>query len=252
MVQVFPSSRLASSSRNNSFSSETKIIDPLSRDGSRNSSLRSVVRFGQSIRRVVREVEERGSVDEARDVLVQRFVLLTNASRLLGKAYTAVLNTLVNLQNDYLDSKAIKNIFLRYSRLRRMVKIVCSAERCWLPMMVVAEQNRGETLQVFVVRVAELVVQAGPMDSDSRKPMEESLNAVTSKKVAELNSVLFADFHRILKKYQAVRKIVCSLTGSFCDSKMYPIFPRYILLRDMIKTATRHPDFKESRHEATV
>ena len=76
------------------------------------------------------KVEERGSVDEARDVLVQRFlatlsllnpaqilllfffvsnermlrfVLLTNASRLLGKAYTAVLNTLVTLQNDYLD-----------------------------------------------------------------------------------------------------------------------------------------------------
>ena len=77
----------------------------------------------------------------------------------------------------YADLKAIKNIFLRYSRLRRMVKIVCSAERwkwnseqleqtkvkiqkpkrfttynatqrCWLPMMVVAEQNRGETLQV--------------------------------------------------------------------------------------------------------
>ena len=140
-----------------------------------------------------------------------------------------------------------------------------------------------------MVRVAELVVQAGPMDSDrldcfsdslilsissfgvfsylealdlffeetiiwrlfSRKPMEESLNGkytitqfsrhleiernitawmwlsrknsetfiffkfppdVTSKKVAELNSVLFADFHRILKKYQAVRKIVRSLT----------------------------------------
>ena len=34
---------------------------------------------------------------------------------------------------------------------------------------------------------------------------------MTSKKVAELNSVLFADFHRLLKKYQAVRKILRSL-----------------------------------------
>ena len=151
------------------------------------------------------------------------------------------------------------------------------------------QKNPPPSPQVFVVRVAELVVQAGPMDSDrldcfsdslilrissfgvfsylevldlffeetiiwrlfSRKPMEESLNGkytnthvmsawdgkerhcmdvtvwkkfrnlsfpgntispdVTSKKVAELNSVLFADFHRILKKYQAVRKIVRSL-----------------------------------------
>ena len=69
---------------------------------------------------------------------------MTNATRLLSKANTVVLNTLVTLQNDYLDSKAIentkfkfkfkflkaiKNIFLRYSRLRRMVKVVKSAER---------------------------------------------------------------------------------------------------------------------------
>ena len=36
----------------------------------------------------------------------------------------------------------------------------------------------------------------------------------TSKKVAELNSVLLADFHKLLKKYQAVRKIVRNLTVS--------------------------------------
>ena len=45
----------------------------------------------------------------------------------------------------------------------------------------------------------------------NQKPFQISPD-VTSKKVAELNSVLFADFHRILKKYQAVRKIVRSLT----------------------------------------
>ena len=37
---------------------------------------------------------------------------------------------------------------------------------------------------------------------------------MTSKKVAELNSVLLADFHKLLKKYQAVRKIVRILTVS--------------------------------------
>ena len=95
--------------------------------------------WGNQNRIFVVKVEEGGSVDEARDVLVQRFlatlsllnpaqilllfffvsnermlrfVLLTNASRLLGKAYTAVLNTLVTLQNDYLDSKASSKIFI--------------------------------------------------------------------------------------------------------------------------------------------
>ena len=83
-------------------------------------------------------------------------------------------------------SKVIKNIFSRYSRLKRMSKVVHSAERwfflktdrwhfgiskmivqcraerktwhkndentmkrCWLPMMVVAEQIRGEKTQVI-------------------------------------------------------------------------------------------------------
>ena len=39
-----------------------------------------------------------------------RFILLTSAIRLLGKANVTVLNTLATLQNDYIDSKAIQNI----------------------------------------------------------------------------------------------------------------------------------------------
>ena len=76
-----------------------------------------------------------------------RFILLTSAIRLLGKANVTVLNTLATLQDDYIDSKAIqnisqiknstqmfaskviKNIFSRYSRLKRMSKVVHSAER---------------------------------------------------------------------------------------------------------------------------
>ena len=38
---------------------------------------------------------------------------MTNATRLLSKANTIVLNTLVTLQNDYLDSKAIKNVKMK-------------------------------------------------------------------------------------------------------------------------------------------
>ena len=35
----------------------------------------------------------------------------------------SALNCLVTLQNEYLDSKNIQNIFLRYSRLKGMVKV---------------------------------------------------------------------------------------------------------------------------------
>ena len=48
----------------------------------------------------------------------------------------------------------------------------------------------------------------------------------------------------------------------FCQGKItklhtecFPMkifFPRFILLRDMVKDATHHPDYKEYCHEATV
>ena len=111
---------------------------------------------------------------------------MTSATRLLVKANKVVLNALVTLQNDYLDSKAIQNYlktnqnpnifcfegdeeyFLALQSSEKngegceLSREVCDAKktkfiewletnaksRCWLPMLVVAEQARGETLQV--------------------------------------------------------------------------------------------------------
>ncbi len=39
------------------------------------------------------------------------------------QSYLEVLNSLVTLQNAYLDSKNLKNLFQRYSRLRSMIKV---------------------------------------------------------------------------------------------------------------------------------
>ena len=36
----------------------------------------------------------------------------------------------------------------------------------------------------------------------------------------------------------------------YCDSKIYPMFPRYNILKDMIKDVTHHPDYMEHRHES--
>ena len=112
---------------------------------------------------------------------------MTNATRLLVKANKVVLNALVTLQNDYLDSKATKDVskqikissfgfegdkeyFLALQssekngeggELSREVHDGCKKDqshgmiekckkRCWLPMLVVAEQARGEILQVTI------------------------------------------------------------------------------------------------------
>ena len=52
---------------------------------------------------------------------------------------------------------------------------------------------------------------------------------MTSKKVAELNSVLLADFHKLLKKYQAVRKIVRILTVSMFAFNIWHLFEQQVL-----------------------
>ena len=41
------------------------------------------------------------------------------------QCYIETLNTMVTLQNQYLESKNEKNIFQRYSLLRAMIKVIC-------------------------------------------------------------------------------------------------------------------------------
>ena len=42
------------------------------------------------------------------------------------------------------------------------------------------------------------------------------------------------------------------LQKSYGESKLYPMFPRYSLLKEMIKEVTHHPDYMEHRHESRV
>ena len=46
--------------------------------------------------------------------------------------------------------------------------------------------------------------------------------------------------------------VIIFLQMNYESSKLYPIFPRYNLLKDMIKDVTHHPDYMEHRHESKV
>jgi len=208
-------------------------------------------RFGQSIKRIVREVEEQNTVDETREVLVTRNVTITRASRHLDKCYLATLNCVVTLQNQYLESKNVKNIFQRYTKLRAMIKVVSTVESNWLPLSALPTQCRTDSVPVFVEKSAEAILTTSGVNEDKRK-IEERLIELTSKQVSDENSIMVNDLYRLIKKYQAIRNIVRTLVKDYNESKIYPILPRYILLRDMVKDATHHPDYKEYCHEATV
>jgi len=219
--------------------------------GSFKESGNSLRRFGQSIKRIVREVEEQNSVDEARDVLVSRNVAMARATKHLNKCYLETLNSMVTLQNQYLESKNEKNIFQRYNHLRHMIKVVSNNESKWFPLSVLPSQCRTDSLQMYVEKSALAILTTCGVEEDKRK-YEESLIEFTSKQVSDDNALLVSDLYKLIKKYQAIRTIVRILVKEYNDSKLYPIIPRYILLRDMVKDATHHPDYKEYCHEATV
>ena len=62
-------------------------------------------------------------VGESRATLVEQNERLTQALRILTESYQLALATLVILHNKYMRSKEVKNIFIRYSQMREMIKV---------------------------------------------------------------------------------------------------------------------------------
>lgn len=219
-------------------------------------------RFGQSIKRVVREVKEDSGVAESRDVLVERHNRLSAAIRVLTEAYQLSLATLVTLHNKYLRSKEVKNVFNRYALLREMIKEAVKIETSWWALLELPKQNRAENFGTYVLRVCnavDCVRIPSTCDSTAFKETEEErearverVNEMTSKQVHDENEAMSNNMYRLLKKYQAIRSILKTLNNEYSDSKLYPMFPRYNILKDMIKDVTHHPDYMEHRHESRV
>ena len=63
-------------------------------------------------------------VGESRATLVEQNERLTQALRILTESYQLALATLVILHNKYMRSKETKNIFIRYSQMREMIKVI--------------------------------------------------------------------------------------------------------------------------------
>ena len=94
---------------------------------------------------------------------------------------------------------------------------------------------------------------------------------MTTAQIEHENNQDVNDLYRLLKKYLALRHLIRALKViihvNFCiinclglsiilnlkedyeSSKMYPIFPRYTMLKDMIKGIMHDPDYMEVCHE---
>lgn len=57
------------------------------------------------------------------------------------------------------------------------------------------------------------------------------------------------DLYKLMKKYLALRGLATQLRISYDESKIYPMVPRYSMLKKMIKDVLRSPSFMEVCHE---
>ena len=103
----------------------------------------------------------------------------------LTQCYLESLNAVVTLQNTYLEAKAEKNIFQRYTQLRNMIKAVSGLwnthqqlitsyndlqvsqeERRWLPVSMLPAQCRTDSIPVFVQKSAQAILATATLDDD--------------------------------------------------------------------------------------
>lgn len=70
--------------------------------------------------------------------------------------------------------------------------------------------------------------------------------------IAEENNESTNDVYRLLKKYNNIRNTVRELKVSYANAKLYPFLPRYIMLKDMVKSVLRDPSYMEVVQEEIV
>lgn len=96
-----------------------------------------------------------------------------------------------------------------------------------------------------------------------------SVLAMTTVQIEQENTQMINDLYRLLKKYSGLRNLIrelkvcrfsCDEHGQllckfsffqteYANSKMFPMFPRYTMLKKMIKDIMHDPDYMEVCHE---
>ncbi|TMS38375.1 hypothetical protein L596_005114 [Steinernema carpocapsae] len=202
----------------------------------------------------------------SRDNLVKTVCLQHRSRQKLLDPYRRVKNALKNMQDDYLLSRE-KNVFLRYMRMQHMICEVIILEKQYWQLLDIPMQEISETPNDYVIRIMQMLDERsgqpvkvggiasllGTTVSMAEKTKDQNLySAVKAKTTDELRKEcdrLYIELYKLLKKYLGLRKEVQELSRAYHESRFYPIVPRYIMLKSMIKRVLRAPAFAEICHE---
>ncbi|KAK0398772.1 hypothetical protein QR680_002748 [Steinernema hermaphroditum] len=202
----------------------------------------------------------------SRDNLIKTVCLQHRSRQKILDPYRRIKNALKKMQDDYLLSRE-KNLFVRYLRMQHMICEVIILEKQYWQLLDLPTQEISEAPNDYVIRIITMLdersgqpVKVGGIASllgttmnIAEKTKDQTLiTAVKAKTTDELRKEcdrLYIEIYKLLKKYQGLRKELQELSKSYHETRFYPIVPRYIMLKSMIKRALRAPAFAEICHE---
>ncbi|XP_029343022.1 uncharacterized protein LOC100161256 isoform X2 [Acyrthosiphon pisum] len=230
---------------------------------SQNSAGSNIVgKFTQSVRRIVQDVKDEGTASgQTKEEVIETNERLRAVRIRLEESYDTAKKSLITLMTKYTESKSTRNVFQRYNLLKAMIKEVIRLETQYWTLVEIPKQEKQETVPSFVLRACGIVEKSqksgegvkstakiAEEDEKKRERIDRLCDMTTAQIEAE-NTQMTNDLYRLLKKYTGLRNLIRELKVEYVNSKVYPIFPRYNILKDLIKDIMHHQEYMEVCHE---
>lgn len=142
-----------------------------------------------------------------------------------------------------------------------MIKEVIKLETQYWTLVEIPKQEKQETVPAFVMRACSIMEKTQKSENKTPQKLQEEaaekkerlerLDPMTTQQIEHENTQMINDLYRLLKKYQGLRNLIRELKSEYGNSKMYPIFPRYTMLKDMIKAILHDPSYMDVRYEGS-
>ncbi|KAK4324738.1 hypothetical protein Pmani_004628, partial [Petrolisthes manimaculis] len=205
-----------------------------------------------------------GAADgETRDDAIATNQRLRCVRSRLEEEYDTARSALLTLHTQYNHSKTTWNVITRYTLLKAMIKEVVRLEAEYWQLLEVPRQEKQEPVLTYVLRACSFVeksqrskeqVKKSSREDDKEEKKRENaqrLNGMTTSQILDENNSLTNELYRHLRKYSSLRTLMRELKDDYMESKMYPIIPRYFMLKEMIHDVMRDPAFVEICQEVT-
>ncbi|CAI4228343.1 unnamed protein product [Auanema sp. JU1783] len=206
----------------------------------------------------------------SRDNMINTVYKLHRTRGRILEPYRRLKNGLKKLQDDYLKGKD-DNPILRYMKLQQSVREVVMLEKQYWKLLDIPLQDGGEESNEYVVKVIQLLEDSNSaavpatgigallsstmMGRVTETKLDQSLyDSIKARKTDELTKdceMMYSSLYKLIKKYLGLRRIVKELSNRYDTTRIYPIVPRYAMLKKMIKSALRSSEFADICHEQT-